>query len=146
MSYGKKHSGVAQYGKVAAESEVAYASPHRLVQMLMEGALDKVATAKGCIERGDLEGKSKQLTWAMSIVNGLRTSLDMEAGGAIAANLDDLYTYMTRRMIDASVENDAAALTEVIDLMLEIKGAWDAMPEEVRNLGGSKFSTAQEAG
>jgi flagellar protein FliS len=146
MSYGKKRSGVAQYGKVAAESEVAYASPHRLVQMLMEGALDKVATAKGCIERGDLEGKSHQLTWAMSIVNGLRSSLDMDAGGPIAANLDDLYTYMTRRMIDASVQNDAEALAEVIDLMLEIKGAWDAMPEEVRSAGGSKFTADQEAG
>lgn len=146
MSYGKKRSGVAQYGKVAAESEVAYASPHRLVQMLMEGALDKVATAKGCIERGDLEGKSHQLTWAMSIVNGLRSSLDMDAGGPIAANLDDLYTYMTRRMIDASVQNDAEALAEVIDLMLEIKGAWDAMPEEVRSAGGTKFTPDQEAG
>lgn len=146
MSYGKKRSGIAEYGKVAAESEIAYASPHRLVQMLMEGALDKVATAKGCIERGDLEGKSKQLTWAMSIVNGLRSSLDMESGGPIAANLDDLYTYMTRRMIDASVANDADALAEVIDLMLEIKGAWDAMPEEVRNAGGTKFSAEQEAG
>jgi flagellar protein FliS len=146
MSYGKKRSGIAQYGKVAAESEVAYASPHRLVQMLMEGALDKIATAKGCIERGDLEGKSHQLTWAMSIVNGLRTSLDMEAGGPIAANLDDLYSYMTRRMIDASVENDAEILAEVIDLMLEVKGAWDAMPEDVRNAGGTKFATEQEAG
>ncbi|MCB1802328.1 MAG: flagellar export chaperone FliS [Gammaproteobacteria bacterium] len=146
MSYGKKRSGVAKYGKVAAESEAAYASPHRLVQMLMEGAIDKVATAKGCIERGDLEGKSRQLTWAMSIVNGLRSSLDMDAGGAIAVNLDDLYAYMTRRMIDASVENDPAALTEVIDLMLEIKGAWDAMPENVRNSGGNKFTAEQEAG
>ena len=146
MSYGKKRSGVAQYGKVAAESEVGYASPHRLVQMLMEGALDKVATAKGCIERGDLEGKSRQLTWAMSIVNGLRTSLDMDAGGSIAANLDDLYTYMTRRMIDASVDNDAEALAEVIDLMLEIKGAWDAMPDEVRNTGGTKYANEKEAG
>ncbi|MCB1723071.1 MAG: flagellar export chaperone FliS [Chromatiaceae bacterium] len=146
MSYGKKSSGVAKYGKVAAESEVAYASPHRLVQMLMEGALDKVATAKGCIERGDLEGKSHQLTWAMSIINGLRSSLDMEAGGAIAVNLDDLYAYMTRRMIDASVGNDPDALAEVIDLMLEIKGAWDAMPESVRNTGGTKFVGEQEAG
>lgn len=146
MSYGKKRSAVAQYGKVAAESEVGYASPHRLVQMLMEGALDKVATAKGCIERGDLEGKSRQLTWAMSIVNGLRTSLDMDAGGSIAANLDDLYTYMTRRMIDASVDNDAEVLAEVIDLMLEIKGAWDAMPDEVRNTGGNKYANEQEAG
>ncbi|MCG6966524.1 MAG: flagellar export chaperone FliS [Chromatiaceae bacterium] len=145
MTYGKKRSGVAQYGKVAAESEVAYANPHRLVQMLMEGALEKVATAKGCIERNDLAGKSRQITWAMSIINGLRTSLDMEAGGAIAVNLDDLYAYMVRRLIDASAQNDAAALTEVIDLMLEIKGAWDVMPEEVRKTGGSKFSIDQEA-
>jgi len=145
MTYGKKNSGAAQYGKVAAESEAAYANPHRLVQMLMEGALDKVATAKGCIERNDLEGKSRQITWAMSIINGLRTSLDMDAGGAIAVNLDDLYGYMTRRLIDASAQNDPAALGEVLDLMLEIKGAWDVMPDEVRNVSGGKYSTGKEA-
>ena len=145
MSYAKKQSGAEKYGKVAAESEVAYASPHRLVQMLMEGALDKVATAKGCIERGDLEGKSQQITWAMSIINGLRSSLDMETGGEIAVNLEDLYAYMTRRLIDASAQNDADALGEVIDLLLEIKGAWDAMPEAVRNVGGTKFNAGQEA-
>lgn len=137
MSYGKKPSGIAKYGKVAAESEVAYASPHRLVQMLMEGALDKVATAKGCIERGDLEGKSRQITWAMSIVNGLRSSLDLDAGGPIAANLDSLYEYMTRRLIDASAQNDAAALTEVTDLLLEVKGAWDAMPDDIKHARGT---------
>ncbi len=145
MTYGKKPSGVAKYGKVAAESEVAYASPHRLVQMLMEGALDKVATAKGCIERNDLEGKSRQITWAMSIINGLRTSLDLDAGGPIAVNLDDLYAYMTRRLIDASAQNDPDALGEVIDLLLEIKGAWDAMPDEVRGSGGTKYASGQEA-
>lgn len=145
MTYGKKRSGAAQYGKVATESEAAYANPHRLVQMLMEGVLDKVATAKGCIERNDLEGKSRQITWAMSIINGLRTSLDMEAGGAIAVNLDDLYDYMVRRLIDASAQNDAGALSEVIDLMLEIKGAWDAMPDEVRNGNGTKFVAGKEA-
>lgn len=133
MTYGKKRSAMAQYGKVAAESEVAYASPHRLVQMLMEGALDKVATAKGQIDRGDFEGKSKHLTWAISIINGLRTSLDMDAGGEIAVNLDDLYSYMIRRLIDANVENKTEVLDEVSGLMLEIKGAWDAMPEQVRN-------------
>jgi len=133
MTYGKKRSAMAQYGKVAAESEVAYASPHRLVQMLMEGALDKVATAKGQIDRGDFEGKSKHITWAISIINGLRTSLDMDAGGEIAVNLDDLYSYMIRRLIDANVENKTEVLDEVSGLMLEIKGAWDAMPEQVRN-------------
>ena len=81
----------------------------------------------------------------MSIINGLRTSLDMDAGGAIAVNLDDLYAYMTRRLIDASAQNDANALSEVIDLLLEIKGAWDAMPEAVRNVGGTKYAAAKEA-
>lgn len=133
MTYGKRRSGLAQYGKVANESEVAYASPHRLVQMLMEGALDKVATAKGQIERGDMEGKSRHITWAISIINGLRSSLDMDAGGEIAVNLEDLYSYMTRRLIDANVQNSVDALTEVSALMVEIKGAWDAMPEQVRN-------------
>jgi flagellar protein FliS len=145
MTYGKKRSGAAQYGKVAAESEAAYANPHRLVQMLMEGALDKVATAKGCIERNDLEGKSRQITWAMSIIGGLRSSLDMDAGGAIAVNLDDLYDYMTRRLVDASTQNDGAALAEVIDLMLEIKGAWDAMPDEVRNADGARYAAGNKA-
>ena len=145
MSYGKKNTGAAKYGKIAAESEVAYASPHRLVQMLMEGALEKAATAKGCIERNDLEGKSQQITWAMSIINGLRSSLDMETGGSIAVNLDDLYAYMLRRMIDASARNDAQALTEVIDLMLEIKGAWDAMPDEVRKASGDALAASEGA-
>jgi flagellar secretion chaperone FliS len=133
MTYMKKRSALAQYGKVAAESEVAYASPHRLVQMLMEGALDKVATAKGQIGRGDFEGKSKHITWAISIINGLRSSLDLKAGGEIATNLEDLYSYMTRRLIDANVDNSTEALDEVTGLMIEIKGAWDSMPEHIRN-------------
>ena len=69
----------------------------------------------------------------------------MDAGGAIAVNLDDLYDYMHRRLVDASTENDAAPLTEVIDLMVEIKGAWDAMPDEVRHATADKVSAGQEA-
>lgn len=140
MTHTKRRSAVAQYGKVAAESEVAYASPHRLVQMLMEGVLDKLATAKGQIHRGDFEGKSKHITWAITIINGLRGSLDMEAGGEIAVNLDDLYSYMTRRLIDANVKNSVEALDEVSGLMLEIKGAWDAMPEQIRNADSAQAS------
>ncbi|HHI77358.1 MAG TPA: flagellar export chaperone FliS [Gammaproteobacteria bacterium] len=132
MSYGNKRA-MAKYGKVAAQSEGEYATPHRLVQMLMEGALDKMATAKGCMQRKDLAGKSAQITWATTIINGLRASLDPERGGEIAANLDDLYSYMLQRLVDASVRNDPAILDEVMGLMLEIKGAWDAMPEHIRN-------------
>jgi flagellar protein FliS len=133
MSYPNKRKGANQYGRIAAESEAGFASPHRLVQMLMEGALDKVASAKGCMARKDFEGKSEQITWASSIINGLRSGLDLEAGGEIANNLNNLYEYMNRRLIDANVQNDVAILDEIIGLLVEIKSAWDAMPEDVRH-------------
>ena len=145
MTYGKNKGGAGKYGSMATESNVAYASPHRLVQMLLEGALDRLATAKGCIERKDIEGRSKQISWAMSIIQGLRTGLDMEAGGAIAVNLNDLYAYMTRRLLDANIDNDAKPVAEVSDLLLEIKSAWDAMPDDIKfagapSLGGDAHS------
>lgn len=121
-----------RYQSVGASTGIMDASPHRLVQMLMEGALDKLATARGCIERDDLEGKSRHLTWGISIINGLRASLDVEAGGAIATNLNDLYSYMARRLLEAMPIDDVEPVTEVINLLLEIKGAWDAMPDEVK--------------
>lgn len=133
MTYSNKRKGVNQYGRIAAESEAGFATPHRLVQMLMEGALDKIATAKGFMERKDYAGKSEQITWATSIINGLRSGLDMESGGEIANNLNDLYGYMNRRLVDANIENDVAILEEVSGLLVEIKSAWDAMPEDVRH-------------
>jgi len=137
----KKRGALAQYGKIAAESEAGFATPHRLVQMLMEGALDKVATAKGLMARQDYAGKSAQITWATSLINGLRSGLDLEAGGEIAGNLNELYAYINRRLIDANVANDVAILDEVSGLLVEIKAAWDAMPEDVRH-GSTPASAA----
>jgi len=120
-----------QYGGVAAVADSA--TPHRLVQMLMAGILDKVATAKGMISRKDQEGKSTQISLAMSIITALKGSLDLQTGGEIAVNLDNLYGYINGRLIDANVKNDIAALDEVSSLVAEIKNAWDAMPDEVKN-------------
>lgn len=132
MTYSRKKSGVASYGRVATEAQVTYASPHRLVQMLMEGALDKMAMAKGQITRNDLEGKSKHISWAVSIINGLRGSLDFNQGGEIAINLDNLYEYMTRRLMEANTTNSIEILDEISSLLAEIKSAWDALPENVK--------------
>ncbi len=131
MSFGRKALG--QYSSVAAEAEAGYASQHRLVQMLMEGVLSRVATAKGQIERKDIEGKSASISSAMAIINALKSSLDLNAGGEIAANLDDLYGYMYNRLVDANAQNETQALTEVSSLMLQIKSGWDAMPEDIKN-------------
>jgi len=131
MSFGRKALG--QYNQVASEAETGYASQHRLVQMLMEGVLARIATAKGQIERKDLAGKSSSISSAMAIINALKSSLDLNAGGEIAANLDDLYGYMFNRLVDANAQNEVQALIEVSSLMTEIKTGWDAMPEDIKN-------------
>lgn len=118
------------YGRSAVESEVNFASPHRIIQMLMEGALSKIATAKGCIARNDIAEKSRQITWSMNIIQGLRTSLDAQKGGEVAANLDSLYEYMGRRLLEANVNNDVLILDEVSSLLTEIKAGWDNIPAE----------------
>jgi len=131
MSFGRKALG--EYSRVASEAEAGYASQHRLVQMLMEGFLSRVAAAKGQLERKEIKAKGESISSALAIVNALKSSLDMNAGGEIAANLDDLYGYMYNRLVDANAKNDLQALNEVSSLMSEIKSGWDAMPEEVKN-------------
>ena len=133
MVKSKLNSALSRYQSVSVSSGLEEATPHRLVQMLMEGALDKIAKAKGQIERRDFAGKGQQINWALSIIDGLRVSLDTEAGGEISRNLEDLYDYMIRRLSEANLRNDVAILDEVSSLLAAIKSAWDAIPESVKN-------------
>lgn len=128
MSYGNSRDLLQQYSRTAVESEIEGASPHRLVQMLMEGALEKIATAKGHMLRREHTAKGRQINWAVSIINGLRMSLNKEAGGELAGNLDALYDYMVRRLMKAHADNDPAGLDEVGGLIIEIKSGWDGVP------------------
>jgi len=98
----------------------------------MQGALDRIATARGHILRGETAGKGEQIGSAIGLIDGLRTCLDMERGQDIAVNLDGLYGYMLNRLMDANLKNDDAALTEVADLLSEIKSAWELMAAQHR--------------
>lgn len=125
-------SAIKQYAQVAARTSVEEADPHRVVQLLMEGVLDRVARAKGHIERGELALRSEPIARAVTILAELRRSLNHEVGGEIAANLDALYDYMERRLLESNVKNDTALLDEVTGLMRQIKSGWDAIPPEAR--------------
>lgn len=127
MSFGSARNALNQYSQNAVETAIESASPHRLIQMLMEGALGKIAAAKGYMERNEIRAKGDQIGSAISILEGLKTSLDHDKGGEIARNLEDLYVYMERRLIEANRENDPALLDEVSDLLREVKEAWDAI-------------------
>lgn len=116
-----------QYQKISAQAQTSEASPHRLVQMLMEGGLDRIAQAKGTLERGDIAGKGIAIGKAIAIVGGLREGLDRDKMTPELERLDSLYIYMSNRLSDANIKNDLAALDEVTDLLTTVKEGWDAV-------------------
>lgn len=133
MTYSSARNAPNQYSKMAVQTGIESASPHRLIQMLMEGALEKLARAKGFMQRNDIRAKGQQIGWAISILEGLKTSLNKAEGGDIAQNLEDLYIYMEQRLIVANRENDPAILDEVIALMRQIKDGWDGIADHANS-------------
>ena len=116
-----------QYQTVNTQAQVVDASPHRLIQMLMEGGLSRLAQAKGAMQHGQNSQKGELIGKAIGIIGGLRESLDLSQGGEIAANLDRLYDYMVSRLVEANINNEPALLDEVADLLRNVKSAWDAI-------------------
>lgn len=129
MSQVKSQAALKQYAQVGAHSGIVYANPHQLVQMLLSGALDRVAMAKGYMSRGDIGQKVECIGRTIAIIDGLRMSLNKEMGGELARNLDDLYDYMARKLLEANTQDKSELLDEVASLLGEIKDAWDAIPE-----------------
>jgi flagellar protein FliS len=115
------------YAAVGVQSGIESASAHRLILMLLDGALEKVAFARGHMARKNVEGKGSNISWAISIVGGLRGSLDLDAGGPLAADLDALYEYITIRLLEANAQNDEAKLEEVHRLLAQVHSAWKAI-------------------
>lgn len=118
-----------QYKQVGVHSAVMDASPHRLVQMLMEGVLEKVALAKGNIARNEVAKKGENISKAITIIGGLQASLNKEAGGELSENLSNLYDYIARRLVMANIRSDEQILDEIANLIGEVKAGWDAIPE-----------------
>jgi flagellar protein FliS len=118
-----------QYQKVNSHAQISEANPHRLVQMLMEGGLDRMAQAKGALERGDIALKGLMLGKAIDILIGLRDGLNPEKteDPASIEQLDGLYVYMTNRLMEANANNDAAIIDEVSGLLETLKSGWDAI-------------------
>jgi len=125
---------IGQYQNVSAQSSLNDASPHQLIAMLINGALSRLSTAKGCMERKDYAGKGVQLGKSIDIIDGLQGCLDMNAGGDVSAKLDSLYDYMIRRLSEATRNNDMVIVDEVIALLRQVKEGWDGIPEEFHNI------------
>ena len=116
------------YKTTSLDAEIAVADPHRVIQMLMQGLLERLAQAKGAIERRDYSAKSTSISKAMAIINGLQDSLDLSYG-QIPQDLYALYDYMKDRLMDASRNMTCEPIDEVANLIITIKSAWDNIPE-----------------
>jgi len=125
--YGLNRRAVNMYNDVGVRSGVEGANGHRLVQMLMQGALDRIAVAKGAIVNKNIESKGKSISSALAIIDTLRASLNLEKGGDIASNLYELYSYMERRLLEANIKSDLSMLEEVGGLLMQIKSGWDGI-------------------
>ena len=114
------------------KTRLASADPFEVTQMLMEGALESMKIAKINIQNNDLENKSKFIAKATSIIDSLRLSLNHNVGGELSSNLESLYVYMSDSLLESSINNDIAKIEEVVELLSDIKVAWDQIPERDR--------------
>src|SRR5215470_3678240 len=127
-----RNSKLAAYQSVSVHGGVANADPHAMVQMLMDAAAERMAIARGCMERGERGRQAGLLHSCVLIVGELRGSLNTNEGGALAQNLSDLYDYMIRQLVMANAKSDAGDIVEVARLLEEIRSAWIAIGPEVR--------------
>ena len=125
-------TGLSAYTQTNIESIVHEATPHKLISMLLKGATDALAQAIGAIERKDFEGKSKKISKATEIILNLQTYLDSEKGGEVADNLNELYTYMVKALIDANRTNDLEKLREVSGLLDTVAEGWTSVPGDFK--------------
>ncbi len=139
MNLALKKQFVKQYANNYIETAVSEATPHKLVEMLYDGAIKNMNLAKVFIEHKNLEKKSEHINKALSIINALRTAVDIEKGGEVASNLYDLYDYCYRRLFTASVKNDAALVDEVLEHIVSVSQAWKEMPDNFKKVSQAQL-------
>jgi flagellar protein FliS len=116
-----------QYQQVGVHGAIMDATPHRLIQMLLDGALTRILSAKGHMKQNNIAKKGEQIGNAISIIESLKASLDFKQGGEISKNLDALYEYIGHILLKANTENNPELLDEAGKLLSQVKMGWDAI-------------------
>lgn len=131
-----------EYQQMNTRYAVETATPHRLIQLMMERTLTKIAVARGHMERGAVSEKGKHIGDAIGIISGLRASLNHKADARLSGNFDALYDYMSRRLLEANLRDDQKILDEVSGLLRELKEAWDAIADQAGGASGEVAGSA----
>jgi flagellar secretion chaperone FliS len=120
-------SGSQQYRRMSAAGNLAEASPHQVVQVMLDAVLGRIAEAGGHLERGEVQAKGEKIGKALGIIEALMLALDTNRGGELAVNLERLYEYASRTLLKAHLENRTDLLNEVSALLREFKLGWDGI-------------------
>jgi len=118
--------------------QIMTASPARLVAMLFDKAISSLNEAIRAIDAGDVEARWRANGRAMEIVNHLWATLDMEKGGQIATNLDQIYQFILAKLPEVDMRNNPAAARDVIGLLEPLRRSW----HEVANRTAAKPAPA----
>jgi flagellar protein FliS len=121
------NKGVGQYKQIGIETEVMGATPHRLIQMLFEGAMAQLANAGVAIDNREPELLARSIQKTSDILVGLEEGLDLEKGGEIAQNLQALYQFMQTELLAVQVENSRECLDKLVAILADIKAGWDGI-------------------
>ena len=121
-----------QYQNVGVETGFMDASPHRIVELLLQGAVDKLARAKCYSLRNNRPKLGEIISGVLAIIGTLRSGLDHRRGGQISENLLALYDYMETRLLDANFDSDDVIFDEVASLLGQILEGWKSIPVEYR--------------
>jgi flagellar protein FliS len=121
---------LATYRSTQAHSGIEGASPHKLISMLLDGALDRLKSAKGHMARGERAPQGESIGKVIDIVASLDAYLDVDKGGEVAINLASLYDYMVRKLFEANRDSSVEKLLEIEKLLLEIRAGWVGISAE----------------
>jgi flagellar protein FliS len=131
-----------QYQQVNAQA-VVDASPYKVITLLMQGALDRMASAKACISQKDIEGRNRYIGKAVDIIDCLKESLNHKHDAEMTRNLDSLYDYMSRQLFVANASNDPAVIDEVAQLLGTIFDGWKMLEKSMSDAGVSHADPVQ---
>jgi flagellar protein FliS len=130
--FGRPGQAANAYRQVGVETGVSTGSPHQLVAMLFDGYMDAIAQARGALQQGQIEAKGKAIGRAVRIIEeGLKAGLNLTGGGELAADMRDLYDYVTLRLTQANLRNDEKILAECQALIEPLRSAWVSIGPEV---------------
>jgi flagellar protein FliS len=108
------------------------ADPGRLVLQLYDSAIRFLRDAQRAHGRGDIGGFAKNQARAHAIVGELAGSLNLEAGGEVAANLERLYDFMLRHLAEGLVKRSPAHLDRVVGLLRELRAGFEVAVQAPR--------------